>query len=102
MQDLQISEVQLQRMVADEELAYCRWKMMYFVAEAEPIEQGRTKIGFEDFDPSKDLEDVTQNLPAQKLRRKKWFSRACCKSNADVIVEAIQPINFRYNNCKAF
>ena len=89
MQDLQVSDVQLQRMVADEELAL-PLEDDYLVAEVEPAEQEPVaKIGFEDFDPSKDLGEAAQNLPAGRNCSGKCTSVTCYETNADVIVEAI-------------
>jgi hypothetical protein len=87
MQDLQISDVQLQRMVADEDLAIVLLEDDYIVAEAEPIaeEEPAAKIGFEDYDPSKDLEEAVQDLPAEVVA-----VEPAAETNADVIVEAIQ------------
>jgi hypothetical protein len=89
MQDLQISEVQLQRMVADEELALLPLEDDYIVAEAEPIEEApAAKIGFEDFDPSKDLEATRQDLPVAEISEETEVETSA-ETSADVIVEAI-------------
>ncbi|MEQ1598954.1 MAG: M48 family metalloprotease [Methylotenera sp.] len=85
MQDLQISDVQLQRMIADEELAIVLLEDDFLIAEAELIEEApAAKIGFEDFDPRKDLEDTLQDLPAAEAE-----AEPNAEASADVIVEAI-------------
>jgi Peptidase family M48 len=90
MQDLQISEVQLQRMVEDEELATLPLEDDYLMADAAPIveEEPPEKIGFEDFDPSKELSDAAQNLSTTEFAIDAEVPAA--EASADVIVEAIQ------------
>lgn len=93
MQDLQISDVQLQRMIADEELAIVLLEDDFLIAEAELIEEApAAKIGFEDFDPRKDLEDTVQDLPADEIvveAETTLEAEPATETNADVIVEAI-------------
>lgn len=90
MQDLQISEVQLQRMVADEELAIVLLEDDFLIAEAAPAleEEQTVKIGFEDFDPAEDKNDAAQNLPADEVVAETETAPAA-EANSDVIVEAI-------------
>ncbi len=89
MQDLQISEVQLQRIVEDEELAILPLENANLVADAASIveEESSAKIGFEDFDPSKEMSDATQNLPATEIAID--AEAPVAEASADVIVEAI-------------
>jgi hypothetical protein len=96
MQDLQISEVQLQRMVEDEELATLPLEDDYLVADAssvvetEPIVEAEpsVKIGFEDFAPSKDMEAAEEDLPTAEIAIEAEAPSA--ETNADVIVEVIR------------
>ena len=92
MQDLQISEVQLQRMVADEELAILPLEDANLVVDAIPIveEELPAKIGLtiEEFDSAKDMNDTAQNLPANEIVVEPKIESAI-EINADVIVEAI-------------
>jgi hypothetical protein len=87
---LQISEVQLQRMVEDEELATLQLEDSSLVADAAAIvEEGPPeKIGFEDFDPSKELNDAAQNLPADETVVE-TATEPATEANADVVIEAI-------------
>jgi Peptidase family M48 len=97
MQDLQISEVQLQRMVEDVELATLPLEDDYLVADAssivetEPIVEAEpsVKIGFEDFDPSKELNDAEQSLPADEAVVE-TATEPATEANADVVIEAIR------------
>jgi predicted Zn-dependent protease len=90
MQDLQISELQLQRMVEDEELAIVLLEDAYLLADAAPMveEELPVKIGFEDFDPNKELNDAAQNLLVTEIVAEPKIEPAA-GSSADVIVEAI-------------
>jgi Zn-dependent protease with chaperone function len=91
MQDLQISEVQLQRMVADEELAIVMLEDDFLIAEATPalVEEPAAKIGFEDFDPSKEMSDTEQSLPAEEIVME-TVTEPATEANADVVIEAIR------------
>ncbi len=92
MQDLQISEVQLQRIVADEELAILPLENDYLIAEAAPTveEEPSAKIGLtiEEVDSIVDLNDADQNLPIGEIVAEPEIEPAA-ETNADVIVEAI-------------
>lgn len=90
MQDLQLSEVQLQRMVEDEELATLPLEDDYLVADAAPMQQQEytAKISFEDFDPSKELDDVEPSVSVTENAADAETEPAT-EINADVIVEAI-------------
>jgi hypothetical protein len=97
LQDLQISDVQLQRLVADEELAIVLLEDNNLVAEVTPIAEAAlvaeaeptVKIGFEDFDPSKDLDDVELSVSDTENAVETEIEPAT-ETSADVIIEAIQ------------
>lgn len=94
MQDLQISEVQLQRMVEDEELAIVLLEDVFLIAEAAPAleQEPAAKIGFEDFDPSNKMDYAAKNLPADEIvveTETTLESDPATETNVDVIVEAI-------------
>jgi Zn-dependent protease with chaperone function len=99
MQDLQISDVQLQRMVVNEELAIVLLEDGNLVAEAAPITdtahiadaEPTAKIGLtiEEFDSTTDLNDAEQNLPIDEIVAEPEIEPAI-ETSADVIVEAIQ------------
>jgi Zn-dependent protease with chaperone function len=92
MQDLQISDVQLQRLVDDEELALLPLENDYLAAEAVPtvVEEPSERIGLtiEEVDSNADLNDSEQNLPIGEIVAEPEIEPAA-ETNADVIVEAI-------------
>jgi hypothetical protein len=92
MQDLQISDVQLQRMVADEELAVLPLEDDYLIAETAPItvEEPTAKIGLtiEEVDSTTDLNDAEPSFPLAEIAADTEIEPAA-ETSADVIVEAI-------------
>jgi hypothetical protein len=110
LQDLQVSQARLQKMTDEETLAIMPLEDEYIVADAvsmetesavevapvietAPIQEAPTaKIGFEDYDPSKDSETAEQDLPVAEIAIEADATalEPKAETNADVIVEAIE------------
>jgi predicted Zn-dependent protease len=84
MQDLQVSNARLQTMLVADVQCSVPLENAEFSAEVEPA----TKIGFEDFDPSKDLGEAGQNLPMAETAPENVSSPAT-NLESDVKIEAI-------------